>query len=109
MKLLAFDDRAGRSIDLYGTVNVLFTRIANLTADAQISYLDIQPGGVIGHHQATTAQLFLIVEGEGWVRSREDARVKVRRGEAAFWEAGEWHESGSGEGMSAIVIEVDSS
>lgn len=108
MKLFAFDDRASRSIDLYGTVNVLFTRIANLTADAHISYMNIQPGGVIGYHQATMPQLFLVVEGDGWVRGGEGARVAVRRGEAAFWEAGEWHESGSDEGLSAIVIEVDS-
>jgi quercetin dioxygenase-like cupin family protein len=108
MKLYAFDDRAGRSIDLYGTVNVLFTRITNLKADAQIGFMDIQPGGVIGYHQATMPQLFLVVEGEGWVRERSEERVSIRRGEAAFWEAGEWHESGSHGGMAAIVIEVDS-
>ena len=108
MKLYAFDDRAGRSIDLFGTVNVLFTRIANLTADAQVSFMDIQPGGVIGYHQATTPQLFLVVAGEGWVRGKSEERVSITQGEAAFWEAGEWHESGSDGGMAAIVIEVDS-
>ncbi len=32
-------------------------------------------------------------------------RVHVAPFEAAFWEAGEWHESGTDEGMIAVVLE----
>jgi len=31
--------------------------------------------------------------------------VPIRPGQAAFWEAGEWHETRSSTGMTAIVIE----
>jgi len=51
-------------------------------------------------------QLFLVVEGEGWVRGKDDSKpVPISAGQAAFWEAGEGHESGSEEGMVAMVIE----
>jgi hypothetical protein len=62
--------------------------------------------GVIGYHQAVTPQLFLIVEGKGWVRGgSSDERMPIGMGQAAFWEKGEWHESGTDTGMTAIVME----
>ena len=69
--------------------------------------MQIGSNGVIGYHQASFPQLFLVVEGKGWVRGEVEDRIPIERGEAAYWEAGEWHESGSVTGMSAIVIEVE--
>lgn len=107
MKIFAFDARIGKEITSFGSKKVLFTRIANLSDEAQISAMEIFPQGVIGGHQAATPQLFLVVSGAGWVRGKEQEKVAVKFGEAVFWEAGEWHESGSDEGMKAIVIEVN--
>jgi quercetin dioxygenase-like cupin family protein len=56
-------------------------------------------------HPATMPQLFLVIEGAGWVRVEGDEKVSVSKGTAVFWEAGEQHESGTETGMVAIVIE----
>jgi hypothetical protein len=50
-------------------------------------------------------QLFLVLAGEGWVRGAESDRIQIEPGQAAFWTTGEWHESGSETGMTAVVIE----
>ena len=67
--------------------------------------MHIGPGGVVGYHQATVPQLFLVVAGSGWVTSADQVRQPVVVGQAAFWNGGEWHESGSDDGMMAIVLE----
>jgi len=53
-------------------------------------------------------QLFLVVQGEGWVRGESPETRSITTGYAAFWEKDEWHESGTESGMTAIVIEVES-
>lgn len=78
-----------------------------LSHPVQISFMQIGPQGVIGYHQATIPQLFLVVAGQGWVRGQTEERIPISRGEAAFWEAGEWHETGTDNGLSAVVLEVE--
>ena len=70
--------------------------------------MHLGPGGLVGLHQAEPAQLFLVVQGSGWVRSGELAAVPISAGQAAFWESGEWHSAGSDAGMTAIVVEGES-
>jgi len=96
--------RDGASVgDAEGATLSPGTRIAR--QGAQVGCMHIGPGGVVGFHQATVQQLFLVVAGAGWVRGPEADRTPIRPYQAAFWTAGEWHESGSDTGMTAIVIE----
>jgi quercetin dioxygenase-like cupin family protein len=65
----------------------------------------LSPGGLVGLHEASGPQLLAIVEGEGWIRGQDEVRTPISAGEAVFWEAGEWHETGSEGGLVALVIE----
>lgn len=65
----------------------------------------LPPGGLVGLHQTSGPQLLAVMKGEGWIRGNDDARTLIRAGDAVFWEAGEWHETGSEAGMVALVIE----
>jgi len=67
----------------------------------------VPAGGVVYFHEATVPQLYCVVAGSGWVTGPDRNRVAICAFEAAFWEAGEWHESGSEEGLTAIVLEGD--
>lgn len=107
MKKFAFDERIGREITSFGSYRVQFSRIALLSHPAQISFIQIGAKGVIGYHQATIPQLFMVVAGQGWVRGQTEERYPISSGEAAFWEAGEWHETGTDSGLSAVVLEVE--
>lgn len=46
-----------------------------------------------------------LVQGEGWVRGKDQPRIPVHAGQNVYWEHGEWHETGSESGMTAIVVE----
>jgi quercetin dioxygenase-like cupin family protein len=105
MKIFRFDPGVGRRVEQFGSTNVVLSGIARLSAEAQVSCMHIGPGGRVGDHPAGVSQLFVVVEGEGWVRCETAEPVPIRAGQAAFWEAGEGHAAGSAGGMTAIVIE----
>lgn len=105
MKLFRFDPEVGRSIDHFQSSGFTLSRVAHLLEEAVISCAYLSANGLIGYHQATLSQLFLVVVGEGWVRGESSDKISIEAGQAAYWEKGEWHESGTETGMTAIVIE----
>lgn len=105
MKIFRFDRGVGKSIDTYNSSGFVITRILHLFDEAVINCAYLEPNGVIGFHKAANPQLFLVIEGQGWVRDGSSERVSVKAGVAAYWEEGEWHESGTETGMTAIIIE----
>jgi quercetin dioxygenase-like cupin family protein len=105
MEIFRFDPEAGKEIEQFGSVKAIISKILHLEEEAVISSVYVQPGGKIGYHQAVTPQLFLLVQGEGWVKGEIDETLAVQEGQAIFWEQGEWHESGSEKGMIAVIIE----
>ena len=105
MKLYRFDREVGGSIQAYHSSGFVIARLAHLFDEAVVNCAYLEANGVIGYHQATIPQLFLVVQGEGWVRSETNGRVSIKTGEAAYWEQDEWHESGTETGMTAIIIE----
>lgn len=74
--------------------------------ELHVGCMRLRPGGAVGYHQATTRQLFAVVEGTGWTRSGEAGRREpISAGGAVIWESGEWHEVGTDDGLVAIVVE----
>jgi quercetin dioxygenase-like cupin family protein len=105
MRILSFAPDTGRPIDRFGSTNAAVTHVARDLHGAFVVCLHIAPRGVIGRHQTMGPQLFLVVRGEGWVSGEDGGRRWIATGQAAFWEAGEWHESGSDTGMTVIVVD----
>lgn len=107
MKIYRFGREVARPITAFGSVSAFLARGVRTTAPAQIGCFYLEPGGVVGYHQATCPQLLLVVQGEGWVRAGSGERVPVQAGDAVFWEAGEWHETGTETGLVALPVESD--
>lgn len=105
MKLFRFDRDTGFPVDQHGSISAAFSYIVMTITEARVGCMYIEPGGLIGYHSAALAQVFLVVQGEGWVRGEEAERRRIAAGQAAFWQAGEGHESGSESGMTAIIIQ----
>ena len=105
MKIYRFDREVAHPITQFESVNVAIGRVGRFDEQFQVGCFHFAPGGVVGFHEATFPQLFMVVVGEGWVRGPEPERTPIRPGQAAFWDSGEWHESGSETGMMAVVIE----
>jgi hypothetical protein len=110
MRIYRFDAEAGRHIDHFGS-DFVMTRLVHCTGDRNgtgelfAGCMHIPAGGIVGYHQATEPQLFLVVAGAGWVRGEAEMRCPIAAFEAAFWQGGEWHEAGSETGMTVFVIE----
>lgn len=85
----------------------LNSQIAEITTPSSIGCMFVEPEGIIGFHKAPSAQLLLVVQGEGWARGRDEDRIKVKAYEGVFWDKGEWHEAGSERGMTCIIVQSD--
>lgn len=105
MKIYRFDAEAGRTIEMHGSLNFILSPIVRTAEPAQVSCFHLGPKGVVGYHQATIPQLLAVVQGEGWVRGQDSERRPITAGQAAYWVGGEWHESGTETGMTAVVVE----
>lgn len=81
------------------------SRIVNTDSAVHVGCMYLEANGVVGYHQAVVSQLLLILEGEGIVKGDHNKTVHVKKGDAVFWEKGEWHETVSESGLIAIVIE----
>ncbi|MNO13960.1 hypothetical protein D3C76_36000 [compost metagenome] len=104
MKIYRFVKETGKNITSYNS-NFIMSRIIRIEKDASIGCMYLEENGVIGYHQAVVPQLLLLMSGEGLVRGGNTNFIKVQAGDAVFWEGGEWHETRSGTGLTAIVIE----
>jgi quercetin dioxygenase-like cupin family protein len=82
--------------------------VAPLTAPgaAKAAIFRLAPGGRIVRHPATVPQILAVLEGEGRVSGATGEFERIAAGEAAFWSAGEEHETVSDGGLTAVVIEA---
>lgn len=107
MKIFRFDPKVGRKIENFGSVNFILSAIAYLKTEARVSCFHLGANGVVGYHQAITPQLFLVMQGQGWVRDETSEHISIFPGQAVFWSKDEWHESGTNTGFVALVIESE--
>lgn len=107
MRLLRFDASRGRTIASLDSRGATLNVIDRVQGALQIALLHLEPGGEIGSHPAAGRQLFLVVQGEGWVQAGDQPPVPVKPGLAALWERGERHGAGSETGLVAVVLESD--
>lgn len=59
----------------------------------------------VGAHPTGFCQLFMVVQGTGWVAAEDGVRVELRAGQGAYFEQGEIHSKGSDAGMLAIMVQ----
>jgi quercetin dioxygenase-like cupin family protein len=95
-----------QSVDAHGSRGFTMRGLMR-SEQAHVAVAILAPGGVIGRRAATVPQLFVVVEGSGWLAGGDAERVEVAAGDAVLWEAGEEHEAGTDEGVVAVVIESE--
>lgn len=65
----------------------------------------LEENGIIGYHEASVNQILFVVQGEGFVCNGNKEFKRIQVGEAVFWTKGEWHETKTDTGLTAVVIE----
>ncbi|MDX5475668.1 MAG: cupin [Bacillaceae bacterium] len=106
MKFYRFDKEIGKQVTHFNS-NFIMSRIVKNEKAVQIGCMHLEANGIIGFHNAVIPQLLLIVAGEGWVRSDDTPKTRVKTGDAIYWEKGEGHETFTNSGLTAIVIESE--
>ncbi|MCI3918975.1 DUF2793 domain-containing protein [Paenibacillus sp. TRM 82003] len=112
MRIYSFNKEQGKSIDSFGSRNMVITPIMKSVEEkikfVQMGCIHLLEDGVIGGHEASVSQIFIVITGSGWVTGKEKLNKEIKAGELAFWESGEWHEVRTEQGMTAVVVESDS-
>jgi len=106
VKIVRFE--ASKPITHFDSHGAMIGGIARCRGQVRLSLVTLDPGGVLGLHEAASAQLLLVVQGAGRVRGAGDETAEIADGEAAFWETGEAHETSTEAGLRAVVAEADS-
>ncbi|WP_077595826.1 cupin domain-containing protein [Oceanobacillus kimchii] len=104
MEFYQFNKDKGKKISKFNS-DFIMSRIIQTEKETHIGCMHLGKNGIIGYHQAVVPQLFLIMSGEGYVRSEKEEYLKVQTGDAVFWDKDEWHETKTNDGLTAIVIE----
>jgi quercetin dioxygenase-like cupin family protein len=107
LKVLDFSAERALAISRLGSRAATAVPLTLPDGDAHVVCLRLGAGGVLGRHPAPVDQLFVVIEGEGWVSEAHGERVPVAAGSVIHWAAGEEHESGSDSGLTAIVVESE--
>ncbi|MGF9698054.1 cupin domain-containing protein [Paenibacillus sp. MABNR03] len=107
MKLYRMEAENSRVIAAFGSSGANITPILQNASGCHVSHLKLAAGGHLGLHPAVGEQVFMVLEGEGWVEGEAGEHVVIRAGDAAFWKDGEHHQSGSELGLTALLIEGD--
>ncbi|TMW70368.1 cupin domain-containing protein [Alteribacter natronophilus] len=103
MKIFNFNKQYGKKVTHFNS-DFILSRVMQMTGQAQVSWMHLEENGLIGYHEAKVPQVLLVVKGRGWVRAGEK-ELKIEAGEAVYWERGEWHETRTESGLTAIAIE----
>lgn len=104
MKIYRFDKEVGKQIHVFQS-NFTMSKVVQSNGELHVGCMHLPANGVVGYHEAVTDQLFVVVQGEGYVCGEDKVKVLIQSGEAAFWQKGEKHETNTEAGMMAIVLE----
>jgi quercetin dioxygenase-like cupin family protein len=110
MRLVDFGPGSAWSIEAFGSEGLTqapLTEPLSRGALFQAACFRLEPGGRVGRHPATVPQLLAVVAGQGWVSGADGEPQAISAGEAAFWNAGEEHETWTDDGLTAIVFEAE--
>ena len=67
MEIIDFGKAKAKEITNFHSLKAFYTKITKSEAPITIGFIHIEQGGVVGYHLAPVPQLFIVVEGEGWV------------------------------------------
>jgi|SRR5579863_322510 len=108
MKILRFDERDAEEIRNRPFVveGVSGLHLGEGAGDAHAYVMHFRRGGLVGPHEAGFAQLFVALDGSGWVAGEDGERRAISQGQAAFISRGEVHSKGSDSGLTALMVQV---
>jgi quercetin dioxygenase-like cupin family protein len=106
MHIFSLDPQNGAPVREFASRGASAVEFGQGTGEAHAFVLRFERGGLIGSHPAGFGQLFVPVQGSGWIAGADGARHELRPGQAAFISRGETHSKGSEQGMTAVMVQI---
>ena len=106
MRIVQLEGAASHHITEFDSRGACIGGVTRGEEPFQLSYLQLESGGVLGAHAATCRQLLLLLSGEGMVSGGDGVTHLIRQGQAVCWEEGEMHETSTNTGLTALVLEA---
>ena len=108
VRLFDFATTSAQLIERFGSSGASSVELAHGRGESHVYAIHVAPGGSIGPHPAGFDQLFLVVQGTGWVAGADGVRHSVGTFHGAFVPKGEVHSKGSETGMVAVMVQSSS-
>ena len=108
IRIVEFTAETSEPIESFSSILASAVPLARGVGESHVYAVHIEPGGEIGAHPAGFDQLFLIVQGSGWVAGSDGVRHSLAALQGAFVPKGETHAKGSEAGMVAIMVQASS-
>jgi quercetin dioxygenase-like cupin family protein len=105
IRLIDFSAETARPIELFSSSSASSTELAHGSGESHAYAIHFAPGGLIGPHPAGFDQLFLVVQGSGWVAGSDGVRHSVGTNRGVFIPQGEVHSKGSAPGMVVVMVQ----
>ena len=106
MKIIEFSPNQAQPIEMFNSVSASSVHLGDGNGEVHVYCIYFESGSQIGTHPTGYGQLFLVMNGEGWVVGSDGERIKLKTGQGAFFEPGELHSKGSDIGMTVIMVQV---
>jgi GrpB-like predicted nucleotidyltransferase (UPF0157 family) len=104
VQIFRFDVQASMPITDFGS-RFRIGPVTGTDSRVRVQMMYLPAEGLIGRHEATTRQMFGVVQGNATVSGEDAKRREIGPGFAAVWESGEEHDASSENGATAICIE----
>lgn len=105
IQLITYSADQSQAIHLFASVGASSIELAHGKGESHAYAIHFIPGGMIGPHPAGFDQLFLPLQGTGWVAGSDGVRHAVGPFRGAFVPKGEVHAKGSDTGMVALMVQ----
>ena len=106
IRILDFTAQRARAIEQFAASGASSVDLAHGAGESHAYAVHFVPGGAIGPHPAGFDQLFLVVQGSGWVAGADGVRMSIGTNQGAFVPRGEVHSKGSETGMLALMVQA---
>ena len=106
MRRMAINTDNFRPTTVYGASGLAVAGFLEFPGDIALNVLRYTGVSHLPQHPAGRPQLFVVLEGGGWVAGEDGQRQPIRAGEAVYWRNGDLHESGSEEGMVCLIVQA---
>jgi quercetin dioxygenase-like cupin family protein len=98
--------KQAKTIEAFASTGASSCVAAHGSGESHVYVLYFEPGGEIGPHPAGFDQVFLTVQGSGWISGSDGVRHSIEQGCGAFIPMGEHHSKGSKTGMVAVMVQA---